>query len=127
MCVPALCYTFQNYMMYVALGNLDVTTSQVTYQLKLLTTALFTVLLLHRNIAVVQWLSLVVLMVGVVLVQLAYVKEPASTGGCNGTCMYLGSSVTLMWIMKEIHLMHEVSSVVFALLLIVHMHLLLSS
>ena len=29
MAVPALCFIFQNYMMFVALANLDISTSQV--------------------------------------------------------------------------------------------------
>ena len=42
---------------------------QVTYQLKILTTALFSVLLLGRSLNKLKWLSLVVLMFAVALVQ----------------------------------------------------------
>ena len=42
---------------------------QVTYQLKILTTALFSVLLLGRSLTRLKWLSLVVLMFAVALVQ----------------------------------------------------------
>lgn len=43
---------------------------QVTYQLKILTTALFSVLMLGRKLSGLQWSSLVILFVGVALVQL---------------------------------------------------------
>lgn len=43
---------------------------QVTYQLKILTTALFSVLMLGRKLSSLQWGSLVILFVGVALVQL---------------------------------------------------------
>ena len=42
---------------------------QVLYQLKTLSTALFTVVLLHKSFRGPQWLSFVLLTLGVVLVQ----------------------------------------------------------
>ena len=41
----------------------------MTYQLKILTTALFSVLMLKKSLSRVQWGSLVILMVAVALVQ----------------------------------------------------------
>ncbi|XP_028395578.1 LOW QUALITY PROTEIN: UDP-N-acetylglucosamine transporter-like [Dendronephthya gigantea] len=69
MCVPAFLYTVQNNLLYLALSNLDAATYQVTYQLKILTTALFSVLLLGKQLGRLKWLSLVILMFGVTLVQ----------------------------------------------------------
>ncbi|KAG7523759.1 hypothetical protein JOB18_002819 [Solea senegalensis] len=68
--IPAGIYTLQNNLLYVALSNLDGATYQVTYQLKILTTTLFSVVMLGKKLSFHQWLSLSFLMVGVTLVQL---------------------------------------------------------
>ena len=66
---------FQNNLLYVAASNLDVATYQITYQLKILTTAMFSVLMLNKKLIKVQWFSLLVLILGVAMVQLSDAKE----------------------------------------------------
>ncbi|KAI5800126.1 nucleotide-sugar transporter-domain-containing protein [Geopyxis carbonaria] len=77
--IPACLYTLQNRLQYVAVSNLDAATFQVTYQLKILTTALFSVTMLRRSLNSSQWISLVFLTGGVGIVQLPTPK-PAVAG-----------------------------------------------
>ncbi|KAK5982978.1 UDP-galactose translocator [Trichostrongylus colubriformis] len=67
--VPAVVYTIQNFLLYVAVENLPAATYMVTYQLKILTTAVFTVLVLGRKLSIQQWVSLFFLFGGVAIVQ----------------------------------------------------------
>uniref|UniRef100_A0A6P6YJ38 Midasin n=1 Tax=Dermatophagoides pteronyssinus TaxID=6956 RepID=A0A6P6YJ38_DERPT len=67
--VPAFLYTVQNNLLFLALTNLDAATYQVTYQFKIITTALFSRLILHKDLSSRQWFSLFLLMFGVIFVQ----------------------------------------------------------
>ena len=55
----------------------------MTYQLKILTTALFTVGILRRKLLITQWLALVILLVGVAMVQLAQTDEPKKAASAS--------------------------------------------
>ncbi|KIV95517.1 hypothetical protein PV10_03161 [Exophiala mesophila] len=76
--VPAVLYTLQNNLQFVAASNLDAATFQVTYQCKILTTALFAVILLGQTLSSLKWLALLVLTVGVACVQI-----PSSSASKN--------------------------------------------
>ena len=74
----ALLYTVQKNLLYVAISNLDAAVFQVTYQAKILTTALFSVLLLKKKLSCQKIVGLILLTMGVALVQLDKVDENAS-------------------------------------------------
>lgn len=69
--VPSLMYTIQNNLLYFALSNLDAATYQVCYQLKILTTAVFSMVLLQRKFSLKKWAALVLLTVGVSIVEVS--------------------------------------------------------
>ena len=111
----------QNNLQYIAAENLDAATFQVTYQIKILTTAGFSVLLLHKTLSINKWASLFLLTVGVGIVQVqgvggggmkasAHLMNPAAgflavligccTSGLAGVYfeMVLKNSQTDLWI-----------------------------
>ena len=73
--IPASLYVVQNSLQYVAISNLDTATYQVTYQLKILPTAIFSILILKRSLTLRKWLSMGLLMVGIAIVQIP-VSDP---------------------------------------------------
>lgn len=75
-CVPSMVYIVQNNLLYVSASHLDAATYQVTYQLKILTTAMFAVVILRRKLFSTQWAALILLLVGIIFVQLAQTEEP---------------------------------------------------
>ncbi|KAK4053142.1 hypothetical protein OIV83_001877 [Microbotryomycetes sp. JL201] len=75
--IPACLYVVQNNLQFVAASNLDVPTFQ---NLKILTTALFSVILLRRRLSTKKWAALFFLAAGVAIVQLQSTK---ATGGAH--------------------------------------------
>ena len=57
-------------MQYVAATNLEAATFQVSYQMKILTTAAFSVVLLRKRLSPTKWLALLFLAIGVGIVQI---------------------------------------------------------
>ncbi|CUA74954.1 UDP-N-acetylglucosamine transporter [Rhizoctonia solani] len=68
--IPAILYVIQNNLQFVAASNLDVATFQVTYQMKILTTAAFSVMLLRKRLSKTKWAALFFLALGVGIVQI---------------------------------------------------------
>ena len=78
--VPAVLYTLQNNLQFIAASNLDAATFQVTYQCKILTTAVFAVALLRQSLSLRKWMSLVILTIGVAFVQIPSSSTVTDTG-----------------------------------------------
>jgi len=88
--IPACLYTLQNRLQYVAVSNLDAATFQVTYQLKILTTALFSVMMLHRSLNMPKWISLVALTAGVGVIQLPSLSNTSTHQHQHRSATYEG-------------------------------------
>lgn len=91
--VPSALYTLQANLTFLAVSYIDAATFQVTYQLKILTTAIFAVALLGKRLSVHQWLSLVLLMAGVALIQ--YPDENSAKGDFSDNEKMLGLFMVL--------------------------------
>jgi len=82
--VPGLLYTLQNNLLFIALSNLSGAVYQVTYQLKILTTALLSVMILGKTLGPTKWTALLTLTLGVTFIQAPRSKgdagdKPAAT------------------------------------------------
>mmetsp|Transcript_10429 Transcript_10429/g.9355 ORF Transcript_10429/g.9355 Transcript_10429/m.9355 type:complete len:333 (+) Transcript_10429:1-999(+) len=76
--IPSILYTLQNSLQYFSMTMLSAPVFQVLYQMKIITTALFSVLILSKRIGIFQWLAIVALAGGVALVQLSQLKDSKS-------------------------------------------------
>ena len=86
--IPALLFTVQNNLVYLAISNLDAAVFQVTFQIKILTTAIFMVTILKRSLRFVQWVSLVILTTGVAVIQIQNVKASGKSSEENKSALF---------------------------------------
>jgi UDP-sugar transporter A1/2/3 len=82
--IPSMLYTLQNSLQYFSMQCLSAPVFQVLYQMKIITTAIFSVILLSKRLSLIQWSSIVALTLGVGLVQLSQVN---STGNAKGNSL----------------------------------------
>ena len=92
-------YVVQKQFLYMAMSNLDAAVFQVTYQIKTLLTAVFSVILLQKKLTALQIVALISLTAGVAIVQLDKVDEKSSESGQEqnrwiGLLAVLGASCT---------------------------------
>jgi UDP-sugar transporter A1/2/3 len=91
--VPALLYLVQNSLLYVALSNLTAPIFQVTYQAKLVTTAMVSVVMLNRKYTTQQWICLVSLSIGVAIVVLG--ESSGASASSSSTASPAGATQSL--------------------------------
>ena len=82
LCIPSVLYTLQNSLQFISMANLSAPVFQVLYQMKIITTAVFSVMMLSRKIFSSQWISIIALAAGVALVQLSQ-NDTSSDGKQN--------------------------------------------
>ena len=87
--LPALCYTGQNNLLFVAVSFLSASASQVLSQTKVLWTAVFARALMHTKYSVRKWASFLILMVGAALVQGQDRKSMSSLEGDTSEYEYM--------------------------------------
>merc|ERR1712194_262788 len=100
--VPSLLYTVQNNLLFVSLTNLSGAVYQVTYQLKILTTAVLSVVILGKALGATKWCSLCMLFAGVSLIQYprgesadsSHSTQPANGNTTVGLVAILSACVT---------------------------------
>ncbi|CAK7200068.1 UDP-galactose transporter Gms1 [Sporothrix eucalyptigena] len=89
--LPAGLYALQTRLVYIAVSNMETVPFQVTYQLKILTTVLFSIIMVQRVISPRQWMALVLLTLGVAIVQIA---ESSPTSLPSRSMVNLGGWLT---------------------------------
>ena len=62
--VPSGLYVLQNNLLFIATSNLPADVYQVLSQMKVITTAIFSVTMLSRRLSLIQWLSVISLALG---------------------------------------------------------------
>lgn len=103
--LPAIAYLAMNVLSFIAIKHVDATTFIVIIQLKLLTTALFSICIMGKEVSPRRWRSLVTLTVGVTLIAFpsTSIGEPAAAWPGRGRSVsprdetfYLGVAAVLI-------------------------------
>ena len=94
--VPAVAFTLQGNLLFLALANLEAPTYQVVYQCKTVFTAVFSRVLLGRKLKDSQWVALWLLCLGGVLVSdLSGGRRQHSSGGGGASSFVVGLCAVL--------------------------------
>lgn len=81
--IPSGLYVIQNNLQYIATSNLPAEVYQVLANMKIVTTAILSVLMLGRKHTALQWTSIVALTLGICLVQMSQGKGSNDIGNQN--------------------------------------------
>jgi len=94
--VPAAMYLIQNNLLFIALRNLDSAVYQVIYQLKTLTTTLFSITMLGKKVSGREWVAILFLMSGAALAKLGSSKPEEGKDQLSDRNPMLGIGVVLI-------------------------------
>jgi len=89
--LPSLLYVVQNNLLYIASSNVPAEIFQILSQGKIVTTALFSTMMLNKKLNKVQWMSILSLSLGVGLVQNSLVTG-SQTAALTHSNILIGSS-----------------------------------
>lgn len=95
-CIPTMVYVFQNNILYVGASHLNATAFMITLQLKLVSAAIFSIILLKRRLNVLHWTALITLFVGVCIVQMNGAKHKKHTSAVGNQIPLLGFGATVL-------------------------------
>mmetsp|Transcript_28381 Transcript_28381/g.90447 ORF Transcript_28381/g.90447 Transcript_28381/m.90447 type:complete len:350 (+) Transcript_28381:218-1267(+) len=90
---PAVMYALHNSLLFVTLEYVDPLTYQLMGSLKIVTTASFFWLILHRSLSKLQWISLALVVAGVTTSQLTACHAQHAAQLQTGYLMGLGSAI----------------------------------
>ncbi|EGF79868.1 hypothetical protein BATDEDRAFT_35199 [Batrachochytrium dendrobatidis JAM81] len=97
--IPAILYFIQNCLLYAAADRLDSPTFQVLAQSKLITTAVFSVMMLRKRISFPRIVALGMLTLGIALVQLSGEKSGGNSN--NATNEKMSDSIYHVWVLAK--------------------------
>lgn len=93
--VPAFLYFIQNTLSYVGLQNLEAGAFAVLVQLKTLTTAIFSVILLNKKLSANQWRALCLLVLAAILIETPTCPAEGTTATDDSKNNFLGVCAVL--------------------------------
>ncbi|VDN05408.1 unnamed protein product [Thelazia callipaeda] len=111
MSFPSIAYTLQNNLDFVALSNLDAGVYHISTQLKVVSTAVFMMIVLKKRYSSVRWFAIILLFGGVAAVQVSVNDGSKTKSGENYvvgivavllTCITAGfAGVYFEWMLKD--------------------------
>ena len=87
--VPGVLFFVQNKLMFVGLQYLDSSTYSILAQAKIITTAIFAVALMKKELAPYQWRALLLLFIGLVTFDVALLVQMYVVYSCGYLSLYM--------------------------------------
>ncbi|KAI3384364.1 hypothetical protein SNEBB_008237 [Seison nebaliae] len=97
--IPSLLYCFYNNLTFINLQSYDPTTYYLLLQLRVIVTGVLFQFLFKKNLSKVQWLSLIILMVGCITKQFSSVHKTTSTSHDLSSLIF---NISLLYILIQV-------------------------